>query len=364
MAPSVRKRARHCDSILLTFVFQSFGSYISQGGLCWCPWQCQFLCGITWSICDGLHIGAIVQRRCTHLFGFTFLVPRHVVELGGVEPRHLPEVGVAHAVLSGVQEDVLPVGHHGPYRGVQHGHLRLELLHLLFEEGVLFPHGVDADLGHQEVLGLGGALHSNASRDEFLRGQLPRFVVVQQGKDLSGIINGEIDHLQLVVNLRFLDRTFHLFQLQSATAIHIRHFKNLLQLSKDLFPISFPSRLQLVLILVGRRQGVFHHDSYHDAHQTQTADAHEDQEEDQHGRLVGHHVSHHTFIPLIQSHDLKQGKGRSPNRGEVDFVIPTTGLGEVGVIQLVVVSNDRGADDSAGIAKEQRHQTDPAQGLQ
>ena len=139
-------------------------------------------------------------------------------------------------------------------------------------------------------------------------------------------------------------------------------------------------------------------------------------------------------IPLIQGHDLKQGEGRSPNRGEVDFMIPTTGLGEVGVIQLVVVPDDRGANDSlkrwqlvkltahelyqdwgycvtlhrskplhelknqvisshlksprfipvhhlhvwnssrvitfdsgfpdAGVAKEQRHQTDPAQGFQ
>ena len=176
---------------------------------------------------------------------------------------------------------------------------------VLFEEGVLFPHGVDADLSHQEVLGLGGALHPNASRDEFLRGQLAGFVVVQQGKDLSRIIHREIDHLQLVVNLRFLDRTFHLFQLQSATAIHICHFKNLLQLSKDLFPISFSPGLQLVLILVGRSQGVFHHDSNHDAHQTQAADAHEDQEENQHGRLVGHHVSHHTLIPSCSATSSK-----------------------------------------------------------
>lgn len=49
---------------------------------------------------------------------------------------------------------------------------------------------------------------------------------------------------------------------------------------------------------------------------------------------------------MIQSHDLKQGEGRSPNRGEVDFMIPTTGLGEVGVIQLIVVPDDRGANDS------------------
>lgn len=38
---------------------------------------------------------------------------------------------MSHAVLPGVQEDVLPVGHHGANRRVQHGHLRVELLHLL-----------------------------------------------------------------------------------------------------------------------------------------------------------------------------------------------------------------------------------------
>ena len=63
---------------------------------------------------------------------------------------------------------------------------------------------------HQQVFALGRALHADAARDELLRGQLAALVVVQQGEDLPRVVHGEVDHLQLVVDLGLLDGALHL----------------------------------------------------------------------------------------------------------------------------------------------------------
>mmetsp|Transcript_49422 Transcript_49422/g.139068 ORF Transcript_49422/g.139068 Transcript_49422/m.139068 type:complete len:223 (+) Transcript_49422:417-1085(+) len=219
-------------------------------------------------------------------------------------------------------------------------------------------HRVDCDLRHQEVLRLGGPLHPQATDDELLDGELPAVVVVEELEDLLGVVDGEVDHPQLVVDLGLGDGSRDLLVGERPALINVGILENLPQLVENELTVRFLGFPRLPLVFRGGGEGVLHNDADDDVQEAEGRDADQRQEEEDHAGLIPDDVPRHGVVPLVQGDNLKQREHRARNAGEVDLVIPA-GLQEVAVVDLVVVPDPERGEDAPDVAQQRDHHADP-----
>mmetsp|Transcript_79156 Transcript_79156/g.245693 ORF Transcript_79156/g.245693 Transcript_79156/m.245693 type:complete len:491 (+) Transcript_79156:41-1513(+) len=317
---------------------------------------------------EGRLLRALRRRRSSSV-GAALLalhVPGRLHDLAVVharDGRRHDDLGVALAVLALVQEDVLAVVDQGPTGRVQEPQLLLEQRYLLLKLLAMPVHHVHVDLGHEQVLGLGLALHAEAAGDELLGGEVAAVVVVQELEDLLRVLHGELDRLQLVVDLRLVEGYDHLLRGERAAAVLVRVLEDLLQLAEDDLPLAVLPELRLPRIFIGGPEGRLNHDAGDDVQHAEARYGDEGDEEAHHAGLLLGDVAHDVLTPSVKGHDLEQAEHGAPDRLEVDLVVPAAGGQEVGVVELVVVADGACGDDRADLDDEEEEATDPNQRL-
>mmetsp|Transcript_125197 Transcript_125197/g.401031 ORF Transcript_125197/g.401031 Transcript_125197/m.401031 type:complete len:476 (+) Transcript_125197:469-1896(+) len=269
---------------------------------------------------------------------------------------------MAHAVLPHVQEDALAVVRDGPCSGIKFQQLVLQQFQFLLELVVVPLHAIKSNLGNQQVLRLRSALHTQAAFDELVDGELAALVVIKQVKNLLRIVDREVNHPELVVDLGFLDSHVDLLVGEGAAVVGVRVLEDGAQLVEHELPVAVLRLPHLVLVPGGSGECILHHDADDDVEQTEGDDADDNQEEDDHPRLVLDDVPGDAVAPLVQGNDLEEREERTRHCGKVDLVIPA-GLPEVRVVDAIVVPDPERREDAGDVADDEDHDAHPQQGL-